>query len=198
MTDWCWWDGLMTVFNVSCCYNIIKLYYHIRLLLLHLEKELLKVFIVLIGSLREPCPILFVIMNVTTKITAVNTFTIHNLVSACLQINENRMVGPTSLSITFHVQDMTVVINRPGVAGAVLQSPPSLTVQISFEHCQSQIRRARELKFWENVHPTIYVMCHVSCVTCHKNFLFIFFEKNTKIILSFKKNLRASRWIVCY
>ena len=104
--------------------------------------------------LREPGTTLFVIMNVTTEIAAVNTFTIHNLVSACLQINENRMVGPTSLSITFHVQDMTVVINRPGVAGAVLQSPPSLTdylshplVQISSEHCQSQTRRARELKF---------------------------------------------------
>ena len=27
--------------------------------------------------------------------------------------------------------------------------------------------RARELKFWENVHPPKHVMCHVSRVTCH-------------------------------
>ena len=70
------------------------------------------------------------------------------------------------------------VFNRPGVAGAVLQSPPllinsltdSLTdplVQISSKHCQSQTRRARELKFVENVHPTLCVMCHVSPVTSH-------------------------------
>ena len=69
------------------------------------------------------------------------------------------------------------IINRPGVAGAVLQSPPSLSdhlVQISSKNCQSQTRRARELKFSENVHPTLCVMwhvprvtCHVSCVTCN-------------------------------
>ena len=40
-------------------------------------------------------------------------------------------------------------------------------VQISSEHCLSQTGRARELKFWENVHPTLCVMCHVSCVMCH-------------------------------
>ena len=44
------------------------------------------------------------------------------------------------------------VSNRPGVAGAV---------QISSKHCQSQTRRARELKFKDNVHPTLCVMCHV-------------------------------------
>ena len=70
------------------------------------------------------------------------------------------------------------IINRPSVAGAVLQSPPLLInslnnwfihplVQISSKHCQSQTGRARELKFWENVHPTLCVMCHVSCVMCH-------------------------------
>ena len=80
------------------------------------------------------------------------------------------------------------VINRPGVAGAVLQSPSSLTdslthpfVKISSKHSQSQTERARELKFSENVHPTICVMsqislvmyhvslgiCHLSCVTSH-------------------------------
>ena len=46
------------------------------------------------------------------------------------------------------------VINRPGVAGAVLQSPPSLInsvsdplVKISSKHSQSQTGRARVLKF---------------------------------------------------
>ena len=34
-------------------------------------------------------------------------------------------------------------------------------------HHNSQTVRARELKFWENVHPTPCVMCHVSCVMCH-------------------------------
>ena len=43
--------------------------------------------------------------------------------------------------------------------------PPKL--QISSKHCQTQSGRARELKFWENVHPTLCVMCHVSCVTCY-------------------------------
>ena len=46
------------------------------------------------------------------------------------------------------------VINRPDVAGAVLQSPLSLIhslthhlVQMPFKHCQSKSERARELKF---------------------------------------------------
>ena len=46
------------------------------------------------------------------------------------------------------------IFNRPGVAGAVLQSPPSLMrhwlsdplVQIYSKQCQSQTGRARELK----------------------------------------------------
>ena len=40
-------------------------------------------------------------------------------------------------------------------------------VQISSEHCQSQTGRAWELKFWENFHPTLCVMCHMSRVMCH-------------------------------
>ena len=40
-----------------------------------------------------------------------------------------------------------VFLNRPGVARAVLQSP--------------------KLKLWENVDPTICVICYVSCVTFH-------------------------------
>ena len=40
-------------------------------------------------------------------------------------------------------------------------------VQISSKHCQSQTGRDRELKFWENFHPTLGVRCQVSGVTCH-------------------------------
>ena len=32
---------------------------------------------------------------------------------------------------------------------------------------ESQTGRARELKFSENVHPTICVMCHMTHITCH-------------------------------
>ena len=70
-----------------------------------------------------------------------------------------------------------MIINRPGVARAVLQLPSSLInslihslihplVPICSIPCYSQTIRARELKFWENVHPTLCVMCHVSCVKC--------------------------------
>ena len=37
----------------------------------------------------------------------------------------------------------------------------------TFAITQSQTGRARELKFWENVHRTICVMCRVSCITCN-------------------------------
>ena len=66
------------------------------------------------------------------------------------------------------------IINRPGVAGAVLQSPPLLTyllIKSAFssrysQHHKSQTVRAGQLKFWENVHTTPCGMCHVSGVTC--------------------------------
>ena len=71
-----------------------------------------------------------------------------------------------------------LVINRPGLAGAVLQSSLSLfnsfihswthpLVQISSKYSQFQTGKARKLKFCENVHPTICVLCHVSFVTCY-------------------------------
>ena len=70
------------------------------------------------------------------------------------------------------------IFKRPGVAGAVLQSPPLLIdslinslinplVQISSKHFQFQTQKTRKLKFLDNVHPTLCVMCHVSRVTCH-------------------------------
>ena len=66
------------------------------------------------------------------------------------------------------------VINRPGVAGAVLQSPLLLInslIKSAFsskpsKHHYTQTVRARELNFWENVHPPPSVTFQVSCVTC--------------------------------
>ena len=72
-------------------------------------------------------------------------------------------------------QDISRFINRPGVAGAVLQSPPLLTDSfidwsfspLIFETLSIKTESARKLNFWENVHPTLSVMCYVSPVTCH-------------------------------
>ena len=86
-----------------------------------------------------------------------------------------------------------VVINRPSVPGPVLQTPP-LTImpvgQLSFssrssKHHNSQTARARELKFWDNIHPPprLTVMCRVSGV---------FF------LLLFLQSFWASCWRVCY
>jgi hypothetical protein len=72
-------------------------------------------------------------------------------------------------------------------------------VEISSKHCQSQTERARELKFWENVHPTLCVTCHVSRVTCQMSpvkchFFFFFFCTLTKI----GQSGGATRRRVCY
>ena len=37
----------------------------------------------------------------------------------------------------------------------------------SSKHHNSQTVRARDLKFWENVHPILCIICHMSLVTCH-------------------------------
>ena len=73
------------------------------------------------------------------------------------------------------------IMNRPGIAGAVLQSPPWLAdwlidsytdplVQISSKHCQSQTRRAKE---WHMSHVT----CPVSPVACTHIYLFLLRKK---------------------
>ena len=66
------------------------------------------------------------------------------------------------------------IVNRPGVAGAVLQTPSSFIHSVSqwsfssesSKYHKSQTVRARELTFGENVHPPQHVTCHVSRVTC--------------------------------
>ena len=40
-------------------------------------------------------------------------------------------------------------------------------MNISSKHCLSQTFRARELSFWENVHPALHVTCPISHVMCH-------------------------------
>ena len=75
-------------------------------------------------------------------------------------------------------------------------------VKISSKYSQSHTGRAREVKFEENVHPTLYVMsqvspvtchlssvtCHVSRVTCHMSkYLFFQFLFNFKFFFSLKK-----------
>ena len=103
----------------------------------------------------------------------------------------------------------TSLVNRPGVAGAVLHTALLLInalIQWSFssrysQDHDSQTVRARGLKFWESVHPTPCVMCHVSrvtchvsSVTCHLSHAFFFFFYPTKILQS----VGASRWRVRY
>ena len=70
---------------------------------------------------------------------------------------------------------VSYIFNRPGVAGAVLQSPLLLIrwvgnssyVKISSKHLHFQTVRARELKLLEKVHLPQRFECYVSHVTCH-------------------------------
>ena len=117
----------------------------------------------------------------TKQLFELTKFSIKKLYVYC-NINKQQFKMKTQniiiLLLSFICSWIWILFNRPGVAGAVLQSPPSLInslihsftdalVQISSKHCQSQTGRARELKFWENGHPTQCVLCHVSRVTCH-------------------------------
>ena len=79
-------------------------------------------------------------------------------------------------------------------------SQSSFSSRYSWYH-KSQTVRARELKFWENVHPpqtchmscvTCHVPCHVSDVTCHVSHVtFLFF-------IIFGQSGEAYWWRVCY
>ena len=61
------------------------------------------------------------------------------------------------------------LFNRPGVAGAFLQTPPSLTDWVSDpfpSNLQNTITpKPLELGTWNFY--TLFTTCHVSCVTCH-------------------------------
>ena len=75
--------------------------------------------------------------------------------------------------VTFHIL-------QTGVAGAVLQTPPSLILSFiqwsfsskSLRHLHFQTVLAQDLQFWENAHlpqmshVSVTCKCHVSCMTC--------------------------------
>ena len=71
------------------------------------------------------------------------------------------------------------VFNRPSVAVAVLQTPFLLINWLSESafsskfpaNLHSQAVRARELKFWDNIHLPQHIICHMSCVTCQMSFV---------------------------
>ena len=95
--------------------------------------------------------------------------------------------------------------------------PPPQLIQSSFssrssQHHKSQMVGARKLTFWENVHGTPCVMCHLQRVTCHLSLVtchllhftchlsyLTFFQY---IFLFIKKKIWqicwASWWRVCY
>ena len=144
-------------------------------------------------------------LNVTTEdIVSNNNVTGSNPSLCCPALKYKiRNFHPFYLQIQVLYKKNTEFFNRPGVTVAVLQTSSSL-IQWSFsskpsKHQYTQKERARELKFWENVHlPTSVtchvsgVMCHVSGVTCH--YLFLFFV----IIIFFGQSRKACWWWVCY
>ena len=73
----------------------------------------------------------------------------------CLSQKQNKLIIGVIKQKVSHFIHQHIVFNRPGVAGAVLQSPPSLIktlikswfVEIYSKYCYSQTIRARELKF---------------------------------------------------
>ena len=89
--------------------------------------------------------------------------------------NYNKIPHTTLCSFSWYENPMRfgdaaavgLVINRPGVGGAVLQVTYSSFSSQSSKHHYSQAIRARELKFWENIHPPPHVTCNLSLVTCH-------------------------------
>ena len=67
------------------------------------------------------------------------------------------------------------VVNSPGLAGAVLQTPLLLINLLihhvilfseSSRHCLTKAIRAEELNCVKNIHPHPCVTCHVSGITC--------------------------------
>ena len=100
------------------------------------------------------------------------------------------------------LRSVSLIFNRPGVAGAFLQSPPLLIhwlsdpfVQISSKHCQSQTRRARELKFWEFIHLSPCVTYHMSHVRCQVSG--VRWDKLGKVIFFIRPNQNSKPAPVC-
>ena len=102
--------------------------------------------------------------------------------------------------------DITRIINRPSVTGAVLQTGSWLSRSVS--------ENMREFSSHTMCHVS-RVTCHVSCLMCHLSpvtchmskcmyiiyFYFLYITKKNIILFIFKKIGQrggASRWRVCY
>ena len=59
------------------------------------------------------------------------------------------------------------LISAPWLHCGPVKTSPSGAWPVQQAGGQSQTERARKLKFWENIHLTLCVMCHVSVVMCH-------------------------------
>ena len=94
-----------------------------------------------------------------------------------------------------HHANHYAIVNRPGVARVVLQTPLLLIQSVSqwsfssepSKHHYNQTVRARKLKILENVNPPPLVTFHVSSVTCQVSgvmfiFIFHFFYKMVELV----------------
>ena len=92
----------------------------------------------------------------TIHTDSIQFMTIHNDSWKFTTIHKNS----SHFMTTYEDSWWCMIINRPGVAGAVLQTPLSLInsltdswfVEISSVHLHYQTITAREMKFWEKVH----------------------------------------------
>ena len=113
-----------------------------------------------------------------------------------------------------------LIINRPRVARAVLQTPSLLNNSLSESafsskyatNLHSQAVRTRELKFWENVYlpPPVrchmtHVICDMSCVTwyispvtCHMSVVTCIIIYLFYLIFFFIESGETGWWRVCY
>ena len=92
-------------------------------------------------------------------------------------------------------------LNRPGVAGAVQQSPPSLTdsfihwVVLKSKYFPNTVNpKPEELGSWnfERMFIPPHIMCHVSCVTGHLSpvtFQMSYVKKNICFLKIYKKKI---------
>ena len=95
------------------------------------------------------------------------------------------------------------IINRPGVAGALLQTPLWTIKSVrqwafsfkSSKYHKSQTLRARNLKFWGNIHPhnMSHGTCHVSCVICHMSHFACYVSYVTCIYLLLLLNINSKK-----
>ena len=109
------------------------------------------------------------------------------------------------------------MLNRPSVAGAVLQSPPSLINSVSQSSFKSKYlpntlnRKPEELGSWDFEIMFIphcftcqvsHVTCQVSGVTCHLPrviyFLCLIFYKKINSLKKIGQSGGASGWRICY